>query len=438
MMTLDNLKYLFGSNGCTKVYVKCLAANDNSKNQVYFGGSFELLTIFPISKIINEPAGNWEKERFKASLRFSWVNDDGLISPAPHSQLILYPKYPEVRFSGFLLRCSNAPSDLMTNRIPNRLLFLSVSSEGILLGYVASPNSEIATEFEKIVLDDEFGVFKVLNIKTEGSSKEKLLNELKRIHNLGWIQSKRFDKYGMLHSCNYSNCGGYTLEAELGIRPNSSPDADYLGWELKQFGVTNLNRIESKVITLMTPEPTTGDYVDKGVDFFIRNYGYIDRVGRVDRLNFGGVHKVGLAHSLTNLELQLIGFDPIENKIRSIDGMIALVDQNGNIAAGWSFSSLLLHWNKKHNQACFVPSLSKILPTRQYKYGDKVILGEGADFQLFLALMASGKIYYDPGIKMENASQTAEIKRRRQFRIKSGSLSGLYKKSSLINISEIN
>lgn len=437
-MTLDNLKSLLGRHGCAKVYVKSLAANDNSKNQVYFGGSFELLTIFPVSKIINEPAGDWEKERFKASLKFSWVNEDGLISPAPNSQLILYPKYPEVRFSGFLFRCSNAPSDLMTKRIPNRLLFLSVSSDGILLGYVASPTSEIAIEFENIVLDDEFGVFKVINIKTEGSSKVKLLTELKRIHDLGWIESKRFDKYGMLQGCNYSNCGGYTLEAELGIRPNSSPEADYLGWELKQFGVANLNRIESKVITLMTPEPTSGDYVDKGVDFFIRNYGYEDRVGRVDRLNFGGVHKVGLTHSLTNLELQLIGFDSKENKIRSIDGMIALVDQNGNIAAGWSFSSLLLHWNKKHNQACFIPSLSKILPTRQYKYGDKVILGEGADFQLFLALMASGKIYYDPGIKMENASQTAEIKRRSQFRIKSGNLSGLYKKSSLIDITGIN
>lgn len=184
----------------------------------------------------------------------------------------------------------------------------------------------------------------------------------------------------------------------------------------------------------MTPEPTTGAYVDKGVEFFIRNYGYPDKVGRVDRMNFGGVHKVGAPHSTTNLELQLIGFDSTENRIRSIDGLIALVDNRGNIAAGWSFSSLLLHWNKKHNQACFIPSLSKVQPSRQYKFGNKVILGEGADFQLFLALMASGKIYYDPGIKMENASNTSDIKRRSQFRIKSGNLTGLYKMSSLVDV----
>ena len=149
-MNLKNLKSLFTNNGCSKIYIKKLSPNDNSKNQVYFGGSFEILNILPISEIKNEEAGNWNKERFKASINFSWIAEDGKLSPAPNAQLILYPKYPEVRFSGFLAKCENPPSELMTQRLANRLLFFSVTKEGTVLGFVASPDSEIAQEFEKL------------------------------------------------------------------------------------------------------------------------------------------------------------------------------------------------------------------------------------------------------------------------------------------------
>jgi hypothetical protein len=67
-MNIQNLKSLFIDNGCTKIYIKKLSPNDNSKNQVYFGGSFEILNILPISEIKNEEAGDWNKERFKASI----------------------------------------------------------------------------------------------------------------------------------------------------------------------------------------------------------------------------------------------------------------------------------------------------------------------------------------------------------------------------------
>ncbi|MFM7431413.1 MAG: MvaI/BcnI restriction endonuclease family protein, partial [Flammeovirgaceae bacterium] len=90
-MNLKNLKSLFIDNGCQKVYVKRLSPNDNSKNQVYFDGSFEILNILPISEIKTEEAGDWNKERFKATINFSWIVDDGNLYPAPNSQLILYP-----------------------------------------------------------------------------------------------------------------------------------------------------------------------------------------------------------------------------------------------------------------------------------------------------------------------------------------------------------
>ena len=434
-MNLDKLKSLFIDNGCTKIYVKKLSPNDNSKNQVYLAsGSWEILNIFPLQEITHESPGEWEKERFKAKINFSWLNDDGNIFPAPQSQLILYPKYPEVRFSGFLAKCPNPPSALMTQRIANRLLFLSVSKHGTILGYVADPSSEISNEFNNQQNIKEHGVFKVIELPQVANNRADLINELLRIHQLGWIKSKRLDRLGNLMACEAPNCGGYTLEAELGITPNGYSEPDFLGWEVKQFGVANLGRVNSAIITLMTPEPTDGIYRTEGAEAFLRKYGYADRTGREDRINFGGVHKTGVRHPLTNLEMQLIGFDAATGKIRNANGRISLIDINGNETASWSFASMLLHWNRKHNQACYVPSLSETVNERQYRYGNKIILGTGTDFQLFLAQMANGNIYYDPGIKMENTSIKPKIKKRSQFRIKSQFLPKLYKVNEIVDI----
>lgn len=233
-------------------------------------------------------------------------------------------------------------------------------------------------------------------------------------------------------TCDAPNCGGYTLEAELGITPNGYSEPDFLGWEVKQFGVNNFKNINTAVITLMTPEPTHGIYVTEGTEAFIRRFGYEDKIGREDRMNFGGIHKAGERQKSTNLQLELIGFDIDSGKIRSTDGRIALVDKDGNEAASWGFTEMIKHWNRKHNQACYVPSLSKTGTTRQYMYSSKVILGTGTDFQLFLSEMAQGHIYYDPGIKMENVSTKPKIKKRSQFRIKSQHLPNLYRNNSIV------
>src|SRR5690606_4363249 len=293
--------------------------------------------------------------------------------------LILYPKYPEVRFSGFLARCENPPSDLMTQRLADRLLFLSISEKGEILGFVTAPDSEIAQEFNSTHFDEEIGVFKVIDLPNTVNNKQRLLEELYRIYELDWITSKRLDSSGNVLPCNASNCGGYTLEAELGITPNGYSEPDFLGWEVKQFGVANFKRINSSVITLMTPEPTDGFYKTEGTDKFLLKYGYADKIGREDRINFGGIHKAGIRHNSTNLEMQLIGFDLESGKIRNTNGRIALVDTEGIETACWSFSSMLLHWNRKHNQACYVPSLSENNEVRKYKYGNQIILGMGTD-----------------------------------------------------------
>ncbi len=238
-------------------------------------------------------------------------------------------------------------------------------------------------------------------------------------------------------ACDAPNCGGYTLEAELGITPNGYAEPDFLGWEVKQFGVDNFNRVGSAVITLMTPEPTAGLYVSEGVDYFIRTYGYPDQNNRPDRLNFGGVHKAGVPHGRTGLTMQLIGFDGSIGKIKSSTGRIALVDKQGNEAAAWSFASMLKHWNRKHNQACYVPSLTSSQPVKQYRCGNLITLGVDTDFQLFLQQMFVGNIYYDRGIKMENVSTRPVVKRRSQFRIKSSFLKNLYRKNEVTDVADV-
>ncbi|WP_228414792.1 MvaI/BcnI family restriction endonuclease [Chryseobacterium sp. G0201] len=322
----------------------------------------------------------------------------------------------------------------MANRSADRLLFLSVSSNGIILGYVVSPDDKISEEFSKHEIDDIFGVFNIIELTKTANNKKKLLNELYRIHELDWIKSKRLDSYGNILDCLSSNCGGYTLEAELGITPNGYSEPDYLGWEIKQFGVKNFNKIDSSIITLMTPEPTDGLYKVEGAREFLIQHGYKDKTGREDRINFGGIHKAGICHSSTNLELQLIGFDKESGKIRNSNGKIALIDKLGNDVASWSFSSMLLHWNRKHNQACYIPSMLDKAVEQKYKYGNEILLGTGTDFQLFLQQMDLGNIYYDPGIKMENASTKPKIKKRSQFRIKSKFLKELYKKNEIVKL----
>lgn len=436
-MNLKKLIKIYSDKGCTNVYVKTLAANDNSKNQVYFGGNFEVLNILPFKEITSVDAGDWKRDRFKTKLDYYWLTDDGNISHAPDSQLILYPKYPEVRFSGFLKGSKNAPSDLMANRIEQRLLFIGVDPDGKIIGYVTAPDSELANEFNKQKGLETSGIFKVITIQNKGiqkDTKDQLLKELQRIHKLGWIKSKRLNAAGNIIDCTAPQCGGYTLEAELGIIPNGYSDPDFLGWEVKQFSVKNFLKYNSSIITLMTPEPTHGFYAEQGVRKFVEKFGYKDKRNREDRMNFGGLHKSGIVASATGLTLTLIGFDINSGKIINTDGRIALIDKKDNEAASWSFTSMLKHWNKKHAKASYVPSLLKENGGREYSYGNNVILGTGTDFNLFLKQMALGNIYYDPGIKVENVSTKPKVKARSQFRVKSLYLPELYRNNEVVDL----
>lgn len=85
------------------------------------------------------------------------------------------------------------------------------------------------------------------------------------------------------------------------------------------------------------------------------------------------------------------------------------------------------HWNRKHRNAVYVPSAHRTGPSNQYHYAELVKMGVGTDPLLLLSALDSGKVYYDPGIKLESESGShPRIKRRSQFRVKLRNLDGLY------------
>jgi MvaI/BcnI restriction endonuclease family len=423
-LNLKRIKQMMRASGATQLYLKRLAENDNSKNQVYLGPDFTALNVLPTGDLAGDPE---KPSRLKASLSFSWLSSEGAITPAPNAQLILYPQYPEVRFSGFLKGSANAPSDVMTVRQSGRFLFFGITAAGQILGFAASRNSALAKEIESLNLVPDTGVFSRIPLERFTDDRHLLLTELSRIVRLGWINSKRLNSKGELLPCEAPNCGGYTLEAELGIRPNGFSDPDFHGWEIKQHAVRNLsNPASGGPITLMTPEPTGGIYVDKGIREFIRRYGYPDK-SVADRRNFGGIHNTVRVCAATSLALTLEGYDTAKRKITDFSQGISLIGTKGETAATWHYKDLLSHWTRKHALAAYVPSISRKDPVNQYQYGSIVRLAEGTEFSMFLNGVATGAVYYDPGIKIVDASSAHPvIKKRSQFRIRSASIPLLY------------
>ncbi len=417
------------SHGATRIYAKALSANDNSKNQIYLGGDFSALQIIPHGNVFTDKSGTAGavRDRARACIDFYWIDINGKYR-APNTSLILYPRYPEVRMSGFLSQCSNPPTDVMRVRDVGRVLVVGVTPQGSVLGYAAAPHEPVAAETLARSWP-KLGVFlKLPDTAHSESPRIRLLSELRRIHHLHWIRSQKLAPDGTRTPYSARNGGGYTLEAELGIAPNGYAEPDFMGWEIKQYGVTDFEFYRPKSpVTLMTPEPTGGIYRSEGVGAFIAQYGYPDQSGIADRFNFGGRYDLSrTAHHLTGLRISVRGFDAGTGKITDIDGDICLVDSADVIAASWSFKGLMAHWNRKHALAAYVPSLFRH-PPPEYCYGARVLLCEQTDFLLFLKAFSAGAVYYDPGIKVECASGIRpEIKRRSQFRIAHADLKKLY------------
>jgi hypothetical protein len=420
----DRLRQL----GSKRLVIKPLAANDNSKNQIYFGSGFDALNLIPLGEI--EADG----KRFKAPLALEWISHDGAGEPAPGAQMILYPQYPEVRFSGFLKGCRSAPSEILKSRDEGRFLLLGAGDGSLVFGYACSAESRLASDLRDL-RGTPVGVFETFHLAggTSGDSTDYLLRSLGEVHQRGWIRGQRLHSNGTTAFTDASNAGGLTLEAALGISANSDAAPDFMGWELKSMTVKDeLSVPGSKRLTLMTPEPKGGIYKEDGVIEFVRRFGYPDQNGKPDRLNFGGQFRVGETNSRTGLRMDLDGYSQTpgttDGRITDPSGGLVLRDPDTGVeAAIWRFEDLMGHWNRKHALAAYVPADVRKGEFREFRFGSTVYLGRQTDFLRFLGALALGHVVYDPGIKLEgNSSAKPREKRRSQFRITFGNLDQLY------------
>ncbi len=430
---LSALLARFTNLGATRIFFKHLSENDNSKQQIYLGGSFEVLTFFPYGTVLAEPG--LKNPTFKAPLDFFWVGPTSL-ERARTAQLILYPRYPEVRLSGFLLGCKSAPNEHLRPIARNlrkgtdgRVLFFGTTPYGRTLAYLAPADSSLAYEATLAPRNDT-GVFQELAVPgmSAVNSRACVIERLRAIQDMGPVPSMRLNKQGTAIPYLARNGGGYTLEALLGIKPNGDAAPDFMGWEIKAFSG---NRI-----TLMTPEPNGGFYGERGVGAFVRNYGRCVR--EKDQMYFTGLHKYGKSNSTTAMTLGLSGFDARKGVINDVSGKILLSDRHGNEAATWTYSHLLTHWNRKHAYAAYVPYKAEESATPSYRYKNPVLLGERTDFSKYLSALAAGLIVFDPGSKIDGFSTAKpRVKARSQFRISKKRLSVLYESFGEFDLSAI-
>lgn len=426
----DPLLAAFRKAGAVRFFAKRLAENDNSKNQVYLGGDFTVLNELPLIAFRPRPS---DKGRaiIHADLPLSWLLDDGSLSPAPHSKVVLYPQYPEVRWSGFLLGASGAPAALINEnaRIAGRILVMGVTADRRVIARVHAPDSPLARGLDERSTFDGVGTLIELHLDDPLDQRDQLLAALKKVADEGWVEPVRLNADGTFRPCIGPNCGGVTLESWLGIRANSNAEPDLFGWEIKQFAVRNFVRFAAvSHVTVFTPEPTAGFYATDGVEAFIRRWGYPDTKGRPGRLNVGGRFTIGKRLPRTGLTLRLAGAGQDGATIKDPEGGIILTDDDGTVAAKWPFPAMLEHWNRKHANAAYVPSRRQEDPPR-YCYSPDVYLASGTDFGLFMRGVSTGVVAYDPGIKLEGlGGPRVTTKRRSQFRVAFNELPGLYRK----------
>lgn len=416
MFSLNSLKQYLKTKGISRFYFKKLAENDNAKNQIYLGGSFDVLQILPFGKI--EISQGLKRPVYKAPLDFWWIGDNGNTGRAEGAQLIMYPKYPEVRLSGFLRGCSIAPSEHF-REVPKterkgeydgRILVLAPQKDKVF-AYLALPGSQLSEELSRI---DYSGV--VGEIETEsGSIRDELLGLLRE----AWLRNPhklvRMYPDGSIRPYTNRNAGGYTLEAFFGIRPNGAPVPDYKGWELKS--------LSGSVATLMTPQPDGGLYHEIGNDEFVRKYGHVS--GNDGRLYFTGKYtSLGECYGRT---LFVRGFDPA-GRITEEDGYVGL-QQDGVLLASWSFPHIIGHWNSKHNQACYVRYKKVDTENQLISFNPEVLLCEGTNAMMFLKAVTNGVVYLDPACRIAKA--------RNQFRTQFSMLFSLYSVSERRDVSGV-
>ena len=427
MFSLVDLIRLMKEKGVSRLYSKPLSENDNSKNQIYLGTSYEAFQILPHGEIV--AYSELKRPNFKARVNLIWIDENGNCNNAPNAQMILYPKYPEVRLSGFLSGCKNAPSDAFrviskserTGEKDGKFLFFGIAGETIF-AYVTRRDSFLSKEmYEKFMPAKELFIEVPLIIN---DTEEIIIAKLIDIYNGNPHELMRMEIDGSTIPYYAPNAPGYTLEALFGVIPNGKAEPDFMGWELKAH--------TQSVITLMTPQPDGGLHAELGAREFISRFGHPREDGTI---YYTGITRVaeGKTYSYLDQEetrhLAILGYDYKEKKITDVNGCIAVID-HGETLETWSFSHILSIWSRKHDKTCYVRAKRT---GNLVSYEKNVILCKKTSPTLLLDGITEGIVYYDPASKTDAYQR---LKLRSQFRVKEADLSALYYTSRQVDLSK--
>lgn len=442
--TLDQLRTRLHAEGVRTASVKHLAPKqDNSKNQIYLGSGLDGVTnLFPAtiharsaSESVAKRKSQAGQPKLEAQLDFAWLGADGKRHEAPHTRIIDYFQYPEIRLSGFLRGAPDAPRSLRRDeqaRYGRRILVMGTAADGKVVGLVLTERDDpLVASFPDLPLAQEGGVLRVLTIDgaADVAPQEQLRREIAAIVRGGW-HSSRINRGGVITPFTGSQGGGYTLEALLGVAANGNKVPDRHGFEVKGFSGSR--------ISLMTPTPDGGFQGVHSFREFMERYG---RAGDRDAgtRRFTGIHRCGSVNDRTGLAMRVTGYDRERDSFGDPAGIaVELYDpETGTVAASWSVDKLANCWNAKHANALYIGFKSRdgANGVREYRYSEQFLVGKGTDVWRLLRAIDRGVVFYDPA---DTIYANGKAKVRSQWRLNAADLpramESLYASSEIVTV----
>ena len=301
-----------------------------------------------------------------------------------HSQISLYR--PETKHGDPRLWISR----LATVAVANNLIGLVVI-QGRLVAFVLSHSA-----VRDAVTDEQSPLRRALSsgspalVASEAGSR--LLTELRQIAASGWIPAVRHGDTAV----------GMTLEACLGIAPNSSQAPDYSGFELKAKVLKEGERSADDSTTRQTLFACVPDWDIsrlKQSRQILAEYGYTDASGHSRRrlyceVSTKKVNSQGLKFEVDHVTGQLVEVHDSSTTNREV--------------ARWKRATLEKKLLSKHTQTAWVYARTKLIDNVPHFRYFQVTMTAAPRSEAFLNLLESGIISMDHLIKQDLSGKVSE------------------------------
>ncbi len=400
---------------------KFLSKEDDSKHQVYISKGVPLAQMLPgvlsqrgLSESETKRLSSTGSPIFSLELAFSWIDASGSMAPAPNAKLIEYSQYPEVRFSGFLKGCQNAPECLSgtdQEKFGQRVLLLGIAGERVFGTVATELNAPGLVGAAKAL--KPWSVSPALREIPSGggqlrTSPSELHDSIRDICNGDHFPQVLDPGASFPRETAWSSqSGGWTLEALLGVSRNSASAPDIFGCELKAVGADK--------VSLITTEPDFGLRKELGLKDFLKVHGMAS-IRDEQKTVFNGVHKAWIPNQKTGAVLEIAGWDRDNHRpLGSCEISIILrKEESDEVLAGWTIEKLARQWTKKHALAFYLEYTKKISNEgTKVSFGPNAIDARSSSIGQFLGQVSRGQIYLDPGDSLSDGV----VHSRTQWRI---------------------